>query len=89
MRRFQKVVCAERDTGLHVIDTGTGKETSDVILRPSFSGDAEWLPSNEAFVNSRLQDLPAGAPATYVEQKPRTYLHYLGRAPVPIPRSRQ
>ncbi|MGH7670369.1 MAG: hypothetical protein ACRENQ_12845, partial [Gemmatimonadaceae bacterium] len=71
----------ERDTELHVIDTGTGAETGDVILRAPGGGGAEWLPSNTAFVYGRLQDLPPGAPASEVEQKGRTYVHHLDTDP--------
>ena len=67
----------EIDTELHVIDTGTGTETGDVVLRTPGGGGAEWLPAGDAFVYDRLQDLPPGAPATEVEQKVRTYLHRL------------
>lgn len=72
---------AELDTELHLIDTGSGTETGDVILREPGGGNVQWLPDNHSFLYTRLQELPAAAPATEVYQKRRTYLHVMGTDP--------
>lgn len=74
---------AENDTELHVIETATGRETGDVILRAVGQeiGYPYWLPDNHSFVYGRYQRLPPGAPVTEEAQKYRTYLHVLGADP--------
>jgi prolyl oligopeptidase len=74
---------AENDTELHVIETPTGRETGDVILRAvgQESGVPNWLPDNRSFVYGRYQRLPPDAPATEEQEKYRTYLHVLGTDP--------
>ena len=69
---------AELNTELHVIETNSGKETGDVMLREPGGGNVQWMPDNHSFLYTRFQDLPVGAPATEVYQKQRTYLHVLG-----------
>jgi prolyl oligopeptidase len=68
---------AERDTEIHVFETASGHEMSDVVLH-AWGGQPSWLPGNRAFVYGRLQELPPGAPVTEIEQKFRAYLHVLG-----------
>jgi len=75
---------AERDTEIHVFETATGHELSDVILR-AWGGQPSWLPGNRSFIYGRLQNLPAGAPVTEIEQKFRAYLHVLGTDPAKDP----
>jgi prolyl oligopeptidase len=72
---------SENDTEIHILETASGRETGDVIPRCCIKSDPMWLPDNRSFVYGRLQDLPAGAPATEVRQKYRTYLHVLGTNP--------
>ncbi|HXJ95654.1 MAG TPA: prolyl oligopeptidase family serine peptidase, partial [Terriglobia bacterium] len=78
---------SEDDTEIHVIETASGRETGDVILRardivsPAAEGGVHWLPDGRSFVYGRLQNLPPGAPATELYQKYRAYLHVLGRDP--------
>jgi prolyl oligopeptidase len=72
---------SENDTEIHVLDTKSGRETGDVIPRCCIKSDPMWLSDSRSFVYGRLQDLPAGAPATEVRQKYRTYLHVLGTSP--------
>ncbi len=75
---------AERDTEIHVFETDTGHEMDDVILR-AWGGSPSWLPGNRSFIYGKLQKLPAGAPATEIEQKFRAYLHVLGTNPANDP----
>jgi prolyl oligopeptidase len=74
---------SENDTELHVIETASGHETGDVILRATSqeSGLPNWLPDNQSFVYGRLQKLSPGAPAAEVQQKYRSYLHVIGTSP--------
>jgi prolyl oligopeptidase len=72
---------SENDTEIHILEAASGRETGDVIPRCCIKSDPMWLPDNRSFVYGRLQDLPAGAPATEVRQKYRTYLHILGTSP--------
>jgi len=72
---------AENDTEIHVLEIASGRESGDVIHRCCIKSDPMWLPDNRSFVYGRLQELPAGAPATEVRQKYRTYLHVLGANP--------
>ena len=74
---------AENDTELHVIETATGREAGDVILRAVGQeiGYPYWLPDNRSFVYGRYQKLPPGAPVTEEAQKYRAYLHVLGTDP--------
>ncbi len=69
---------SENDTEIHVIETTSGLETGDVILRAEDEGGLHWLPGNHSFVYGRLQNLAPGAPVTEVRQKYRSYLHVLG-----------
>jgi prolyl oligopeptidase len=67
---------------LHVIDTGTGRESGDVITPVGAEAwQPYWLPDDHSFVYGRLQELPPGAPAAEVRQKFRSYLHVLGTKP--------
>ena len=75
---------SETDTEIHDIETASGRETGDVILR-AWGGEPSWLPGNTSFVYGRLQKLPPGAPITEMEQKFRAYLHVLGRDPAKDP----
>jgi len=74
---------AENDAELHVIETATGRETGDVILRAVGQeiGYPYWLPDSRSFVYGRYQKLPPGAPVTEEAQKYRAYLHVLGTDP--------
>ncbi|MBV9084240.1 MAG: hypothetical protein JOZ62_16305, partial [Acidobacteriaceae bacterium] len=73
---------SELDGELHVIEMATGRETGDVISRVGAEAwQPHWLPDNRSFVYGRLQKLPAGAPASEVRQKFRSYLHVLGTDP--------
>jgi len=74
---------AENDTELHVIETATGRETGDVILRAVGQeiGYPYWLRDNHSFVYGRYQKLAPGAPVTEEAQKYRAYLHVLGTDP--------
>jgi protease II len=78
---------SEDDSEIHVIETASGRETGDVILRardivsPAAEGGVHWLPDGHSFVYGRLQNLPKGAPATELYQKYRAYLHVLGTDP--------
>ena len=65
------------DTEIHVVDVATGHETGDILFR-AHGGNPHWLPDNRSFVYGRMQDLPADAPKTELQQKYRTYLHVLG-----------
>ena len=68
------------DAVLRVFDTGTGKETGDVIDRAQF-GSPSWMPDGRSLLYNRLQKLePASAPTDrYLNS--RTYLHVLGAQP--------
>ena len=66
---------------MHIIESATGRETGDVIPHCCFKSTPAWLPNDHSFVYGRLQKLPAGAPATEVRQKYRSYLHVLGTDP--------
>ncbi len=74
---------AENDTELHVMETATGRETGDVILRAVGQeiGYPYWLPDNRSFVYGRYQNLSSGSPVTEEAQKYRAYLHVLGTDP--------
>jgi len=72
---------SENDTEMHIIENATGRETGDVILHCCFKSSPAWLPDDHSLVYGRLQKLPAGAPATEVRQKYRSYLHVLGTDP--------
>jgi prolyl oligopeptidase len=79
---------AEHNTELHVIETASGRETGDVILRAELNygsgpigGAPNWLPDNRAFVYGRDQTLASGAPVTDLGQKYRAYVHVLGEDP--------
>jgi prolyl oligopeptidase len=82
---------AENDTELHVVDTSTGRETGDVILRAEGqeTGYPAWLPDNRSFTYGRYQKLRSGAPATEEQEKYRTYLHVLGTDPEKDPPRRR
>jgi prolyl oligopeptidase len=70
---------SELDGELHVIETATGRETGDVISHVGAEAwEPSWLPDNRSFVYGHPQKLPAGAPASEVRQKFRSYLHVLG-----------
>jgi prolyl oligopeptidase len=72
---------SENDTEMHILEISIGRETGDVIPHCCFKSTAAWLPDDHSFVYGRLQKLPAGAPATEVRQKYRSYLHVLGADP--------
>ena len=75
---------SEWNTEIHVIETASGRETGDVILR-AWGGEPNWLSGSRSFVYGRLQNLPPGAPRTEIEQKTRAYLHVLGTDPAKDP----
>jgi len=62
---------------LHVLDTTTGKDTSDAIDRANFASPS-WLPDG-TLVYSRLQKLGPGMPVTAKYLNQRAYLHRLIR----------
>jgi prolyl oligopeptidase len=62
---------SETDTELHVIDTGSARETGDRIPL-AVGGHVSWLPDNRAFVYGRLERLRV---------KYRNYLHALATDP--------
>jgi prolyl oligopeptidase len=64
---------------LHVVESVTGKELSDVIDRAEF-GQPNWLPDN-SFFYTRTQKLSSDAPPTAKYQKLRCYHHVLGADP--------
>lgn len=68
------------DAVLHVLDTGTGRETGDVIDRAQI-GSPSWLPDGRSFLYNRLQKLGPDAAPRDRYLKSRTYLHVLGRDP--------
>jgi len=68
---------SERDTEMHFFEAASGREIGDVIPRAWDSGP-NWLADNHSLVYTKLQKLPAGAPATEIEQKVRSYMHVLG-----------
>lgn len=65
---------------LHVIETATGRVLPDAITRAR-EGVTSWRPDNASFYYLRENKLAPGEPATYKEQKVRTYLHVLGADP--------
>ena len=71
---------SEHDTEIHILETASGRNLGDVILR-AHGGDPSWLPDNHSFVYGKLQKLPPDAPVTEEEQKYRAYLHVLGADP--------
>jgi prolyl oligopeptidase len=74
---------AETNTELHVIETGSGREIGEPIVR-GLGGETwfpSWLPDNHSFVYGRRQDLPPGAPAAEFRQKIRSFRHALGTDP--------
>ena len=64
---------------LHVVESVTGKELSDVIDRAEF-GQPSWLPDN-SFFYTRTQKLSPDTPPTAKYQKLRCYHHVLGADP--------
>lgn len=71
---------SEDDTELHVIETVTGRETGDVILRVPQADVAypAWLPDNRSFTYGKLEPAPPGAPSAQRYDKFRAFLHVLG-----------
>jgi prolyl oligopeptidase len=74
---------AETNTELHVIETASGRESGEPIVR-GLGGETwfpSWLPDNHSYVYGRRQDLPPGAPAAEFRQKIRSFRHVLGTDP--------
>lgn len=65
---------------LHVLDTGTGRQTGDVIVRAWF-GAVEWRPDNHSFFYNQVRALPDGAPPSATEEESHVKLHILGTDP--------
>lgn len=62
---------------IRVVETATGREAGDSIDRIRNSS-VSWLPDNRSFLYTRLQKLPADAPAAEKYQRRRLYRHVLG-----------
>lgn len=67
---------SEDDAELHVLNTDTCAETSDVLPKAPYY--VNWLPDNHSFVFVGLHELSPGAPKTEIHSKIRSYLHVLG-----------
>ncbi len=65
---------------LRVFETGTGKETGDVIDRAQF-GNPSWMPDGRSLLYNRLQELTSASAPTDRYLNSRTYLHVLGTQP--------
>ncbi len=64
---------------LHVLDTATRKDLPDVIERSDWEyARPEWRLDSRSFFYSKMQDLPANAPATEIQKKKQVFLHVLG-----------
>jgi len=68
----------EYDTELHVIESESGHEIGNPILRVLGIDKTQWLPDNRSFLYSQLQLRPRGASAVQSEQKQRVYMHVVG-----------
>jgi prolyl oligopeptidase len=68
------------DAVLRVFDTGTGKETGDVIDRAQF-GNPSWMPDGRSLLYNRLQQLTSTSAPTDRYLNSRSYLHVLGTQP--------
>jgi prolyl oligopeptidase len=68
------------DAVLHVFDTGTGRETGDVIDRAQF-GSPAWMPDGRSLFYNRLQKTTPNSAPTDRYLNSRTYLHILGADP--------
>ena len=68
------------DASIHVVETETGKETSDVIPRCEGSV-VSWLPDDHRFLYTQLQELKPGQPANEKYFDTKTRLHELGSDP--------
>jgi prolyl oligopeptidase len=73
---------SETDTEIHVFETGSGRETGDVIIRALVRlmdplATYSWLPDSHSFVYRRLKD-PVPANPAEARQRIRTYVHVLG-----------
>ncbi|MDI3287597.1 prolyl oligopeptidase family serine peptidase [Polyangium sp. 15x6] len=66
-------------SSIHVLETTTGKELSDVIDRARYA-NVSWL-DGKSFLYKRGRKLPEGAPATERFTKARVHLHVLGQDP--------
>jgi prolyl oligopeptidase len=62
---------------IHVVEAATGRMLPDAITRTQY-GSPSWNTDSKSFYYSRLQMLPAGAPASAVYENERVYLHVLG-----------
>lgn len=62
---------------IHVIESSTGRMLPDAISRTQYAGPV-WQEDSRSFYYARLQQLPAGAPASAVYENERVYLHVLG-----------
>ncbi|MEJ7863150.1 MAG: prolyl oligopeptidase family serine peptidase [Pyrinomonadaceae bacterium] len=62
---------------IRVVETATGRDTGERIDRIRNSS-VSWLADNKSFLYTRLQKLPADAPASEKYQRRRVYLHILG-----------
>lgn len=65
---------------LRVFETGTGKETGDVIDRAQF-GNPSRMPDGRSLLYNRLQRLTSTSAPTDRYLNSRTYLHVLGTSP--------
>ena len=68
------------DAFIHVVETGTGKETGDLIPRCEGSV-VSWLPDERHFLYTQLQELKPGQSATAKYFDSKTRLHELGSDP--------
>lgn len=68
------------DASIHVVETETAKETSDVIPRCEGSV-VSWLPDDHRFLYTQLQELKPGQPAKEKYFDTKTRLHELGSDP--------
>ena len=74
---------SEDDTELHIIETATGRETGDVILRVTLGDVAypAWLPDGRSFTHFKFEPPRPGAPVNEHYDKLRAFLHVLGTDP--------
>lgn len=66
---------------LHILDTGTVRDTGETIDRAEFNDTVGWLPDAHSFIYNRLQKLRPHAQEEEREIKSRAYLHVIGTNP--------
>ena len=74
---------SEDDTELHVIETATGRDTGDVILRVTLGDVAypAWLPDGRSFTHFKFEPPRPGASVNEHYDMLRAFLHVLGTDP--------